>query len=378
MGGAEEFTDKVSGYFETMFTEEEQAAMKAEQARRKVSVAFSEMNSVVSDLNWTVPTTRKEFVGLVNSLDLTTDNGRSLFAALMDISDEFDTVQTQMEKVAQAAKELATAQNELNDSLSVRSLRLSGNDSVADLLEKVLSAESEIADAREQGLNVTRLERIAYDEIVKYVNDEYLQSVSNYNDALDNFNSTLVENAKKVQTEWQNSAKAYEVIADSLKQTRLSLLTGNLSSGSLEDRLRESKTQLWTMYGSGMRGDQDSLKGLSSAANSYLQLAQQYYASSPAYAVEYDTVIGMLQSAEGKATSQIDYAQRQADLQQKTIDALQKSDEERTKENAALLKENVAQTQALMEGFRQMVALLAKSGGNLEQIESVLVQKAAA
>jgi tape measure domain-containing protein len=378
MGGSEDFTDKITGYFETMFTEDEQAAMKAEQAQRQVSVAFNEMNASINSLGWSIPTTRQEFVGLVNGLDLTTENGRALFAALMDIAPAFDTVQTQMEDLAAKAAELAIAQEQLNDSLAVRALRLGGNNSMADLLDAVISAENDIKAAREQGLDVTLLEKITYDELVKSINDKYLTATDSYSAALNSLNNVLVEGARTTLAEWQKSAQTYETIADSLKKSRLALMTGNLSSGSLEDRLRESKTQLWGMYGNGMRGDQESLQGLSTAVNSYLQLAQQYYASSPGYAVEYDTVMGMLQSAEGKATSQVNYAQRQADLQQQIIDKMTKSDEEQKKDRAEQLKENVAQTQALMEGFKQMIALLSQSGGSLETIESVLIQKAAA
>ena len=378
MGGAEDFADKMDEYFETMFTEEEQNAMKAAQAQQQLTAAFNEMNSVVQGLNWTVPTTRSGFVNLANSLDLSTDNGRALFAALMDVVPQFGIIMDQMDELAEKAVELARAQDELNDSLAVRALNLGGKGSMADLLSDVIAAEDEIRDAREQGLDVTLLEKIAYEELAKSINDKYLTAADNYDAALSKLNESIASNAKTLLNEWKNSAKAYEDIANNLKQARLNLMTGNLSSGSLEDRVRESKSQLWNMYGEGMRGDQNSLKGLSSAVNSYLQLAQQYYASSPGYAAEYDTVMGMLQSAEGKAASQIDYAQRQAELQQKTIDQLQKSDEARAKESAEQLREQVAQTRALMEGFTQMIAILGKSGGNLEQIESILVQKAAA
>ena len=378
MGGSKDFTDKVKTYFESMFTEDEQKAMQAAQAQRQLTVAFNEMNAAVSGLGWTVPSTRQGFVGLVNGLDLTTDTGRALFAALMDVAPALDTVQTQLEETADAANELAKAQDELNDSLAVRALQLAGKDSMAELLNKVLSAESEILSAREQGLDVTKLQKIAYAELTKYLGDEYTTAADNYTSALESLNSFLVESARTVLSEWQSSAKTYEDIAASLKQTRQSLMIGDLASGSMEDRLREAKSQLWQYYGAGMSGDTDALKAMSNAANSYLSLARQYYASSPAYAVEYDTVLGMLSAAESKSTAQVDYAQRQVELQQQIIDKLQKSDEERKKEQEAQLREQVAQTQALLEGFRQLIALANSSGGSLENIESLLEREAAA
>jgi len=86
MGGAEAFTDAVDTYFTSMFTDEEQAAAKAAQAARQVSVVFAEMGV-------DAPDSKAGFRGLVNSLDVTTEAGAQTFAALMNISEAFALVQ---------------------------------------------------------------------------------------------------------------------------------------------------------------------------------------------------------------------------------------------------------------------------------------------
>jgi tape measure domain-containing protein len=99
MGGADKFNEAIDTYFTSMFTESEQKAMKAAQATRQVSVAFAEMDRAV-------PKTRTDFIGLVNSLDVTTEAGASTFAALMSVSEAFALM---TESAATASEEMRTA-----------------------------------------------------------------------------------------------------------------------------------------------------------------------------------------------------------------------------------------------------------------------------
>jgi len=98
-GGLEEMEDRVNDYFTSMFTESEQKAMKAATASRQVNTAFSEMGI-------SVPKTNREFITLVDSLDVTTERGASLYVALMNIAPAFATV---TEAATEAAEKLSTA-----------------------------------------------------------------------------------------------------------------------------------------------------------------------------------------------------------------------------------------------------------------------------
>ncbi len=90
-GGLDKMQSATDKYFEAMFTDGEQEALKAAQAQRQVNVAFSEMGVAV-------PPTREAFRSLVNSLDVSTQSGAALFKALMDIAPAFDTFVSQVEK----------------------------------------------------------------------------------------------------------------------------------------------------------------------------------------------------------------------------------------------------------------------------------------
>ncbi|MBC7963801.1 MAG: tape measure protein [Steroidobacteraceae bacterium] len=99
MGGAEEFTSKIDTYFTSMFSDEEQAAQKAVQAARQVNTAFAEMGI-------DAPSDKAGFRGLVNSLDVTTASGAQTFAALMDVSEAFGSVQDYAQKAKESMDEL--------------------------------------------------------------------------------------------------------------------------------------------------------------------------------------------------------------------------------------------------------------------------------
>lgn len=126
-GGMEEFSEAVDTYFTSMFDDEQQAAMKAAQASRQVRSAFDEMGIGV-------PGSKSGFVGLVNSLDITTESGAKTFAALMDISEAFATVQDHAKEASDAMDDL------LKDSLTYSTdLLTKAMDTAAENLKAALS-----------------------------------------------------------------------------------------------------------------------------------------------------------------------------------------------------------------------------------------------
>ena len=130
MGGLENLQDSVATYFESMFSEEEQDRRRAAAAAREVSVKFDEMNRAFAGMNLTVPTTKEGFISLVDSLDLSTERGRSLFASLMDISEAFALNQDYLAEMAEQQRESAR-------DLESRYLRATGKGTMADLLDQI-------------------------------------------------------------------------------------------------------------------------------------------------------------------------------------------------------------------------------------------------
>ena len=142
-GGLDKLQSAVATYQKAMFTDTEQAAMKAKGAGLQVTAAFAEMGVAV-------PVTKDAFKSLVNSLDLTTDRGRALFAALMNVSDSFATV------IDQATK-LAKTLSDSKQDLAVRTLNANGNTAQGSLQKLAFDQEQERLDYTAKGLDLTQL-----------------------------------------------------------------------------------------------------------------------------------------------------------------------------------------------------------------------------
>ena len=138
-GSADAFDKAINTYFTAMFTDFEQYGLKAAQALRQVNTAFGEMDI-------SVPTTRAEFVDLVDSLDTSTESGAALFAALMNISTAFGTVQDQID-----------AQTSQTQDLTTRVLTAMGYSTESDLYALKIQQQKELTEATQKGLDVTAL-----------------------------------------------------------------------------------------------------------------------------------------------------------------------------------------------------------------------------
>ncbi len=81
-GGLQSLSQGVQFYYENFFTEEERKLREREAAQKQVNAVFEEFGVAV-------PRTRDEFRSLVSGLDVTTERGARLFAALMRIAPAF-------------------------------------------------------------------------------------------------------------------------------------------------------------------------------------------------------------------------------------------------------------------------------------------------
>lgn len=234
MGGADKASDKIANYFEEMFTEQEQDALKQAQLARQMSVAFREMGV-------TLPETRSEFISLVNSLDLTTERGRALFASLMEVSGGFAELQELEEKRLEAVKEAT-------EDLLVRYLRALNQNGIADLTETFIAQQKELKEWADQGFDTTKLIK--------------LQAL-----------------------EW---TAALNQVKSGITDTIAEIKGGDLSTMSPEAKYRS----LGVRFASEM--DPEKLQSL---ATEFLESSRQYNASSEAYVSDYNEVLRKLEAS---------------------------------------------------------------------------------
>ena len=114
-GGLDAFTQKTTFVFENFLTESEKTA-------RGLQIATENMAAFEAQTGITLPETHAQFMALLDAQDLTTAEGRNLYAALLDVADEFVTVNgvaldaaAAVEDTAAAIEDVADAQVGLED-----------------------------------------------------------------------------------------------------------------------------------------------------------------------------------------------------------------------------------------------------------------------
>jgi hypothetical protein len=291
MGGADKFNTAIDNYFTSMFTDNEQKAMKAAQASKQVSVAFAEMNkSFVNDASVSIPKTKDEFKSLVDSMttdfgNVTTmytdskgnlvtasDRAASLFAALMDISTAFATVQDQIKAVNDATKKFT-------DDLAVRAAKISGIDTT--LMELRITQEAELKKAIEDGMDVQAL-RIVQE-------GEWAAAVAAATGVV---SKSLKDIASAAKDAAMNMVDAQIAIANSMK----TIMTGPLANLSPEAAYNQAQAQFASLQG---KTDLASLKALPDAANALLTASKTYNASGQAYQTDLANVLSAMNSSIG-------------------------------------------------------------------------------
>ncbi|MDZ7903107.1 MAG: tape measure protein [Rheinheimera sp.] len=102
MGGIEQFQSATSAYFSEFYSDAEQQAYLA----KMLSAQFA-------SLGVAMPTTREQFKSLVAGLDLTTESGQKMFAALMAMVEGLDQFYDAAEDAKKAAEDAAKAEQAL-------------------------------------------------------------------------------------------------------------------------------------------------------------------------------------------------------------------------------------------------------------------------
>jgi phage-related minor tail protein len=115
-GGLDAFQSAISDYYNTFYTEAERNA----QTTKELGTAFA-------GLGKSMPTTLTGFRDLVNAQDLTTQAGRSTYAALISLAPAFAEVTNAADDAAQAIVDAAKAVSDQRDNLQQQLDQAQGN-----------------------------------------------------------------------------------------------------------------------------------------------------------------------------------------------------------------------------------------------------------
>ena len=319
MGGTEDFTEAMDGYFSSMFTEAEQEAAKAAEANRQVNLSFLDMASTLEQIGSSsgVPKTREEFRNLVNSLDVTTDSGARLFASLIDVSEAFGTV-------ADAAD---AAADKMRD-LSVRSLQAQGNDAQADLLQFNIDAQQELVDAIQSNMSDAYIARLVY---VHGLERAALLQTSGFADDL----KTAFDNEKTRLTDLYNTELATLNERLTATKTLVSTLTGYINKLATARKNMVLADAVWqrNQYSSAQSllaavlvqargGDLSGIEGLDDTLNILTKQGADAYANSTDYQRDFWQTSNSISELESIAGYQLTDAEKAVALAEEQISLL--------------------------------------------------------
>ena len=110
-GGLDKLASKTQAFYQAYYSSSEQQQLAAKQAQQVLVTGFA-------DIGQSIPASRAAFRGLVEAQDLSTEAGRKLWNSLLDLSDEFDTVQKLADAAAESTKAATQSQASLFDSFA--------------------------------------------------------------------------------------------------------------------------------------------------------------------------------------------------------------------------------------------------------------------
>jgi len=136
-GGIEKFTEQTGYYYEAFYSEQEKTAKTTET----LTAAFAK-------INLSLPSTRQEFVSIIDSLDLTTEKGRETFAMLMMLAPAFASISESIKSIDVIAEEMRQA--------TIEAAQTASNTALV-ILEQAIGKQKEAAqiarDAAQEQVN---------------------------------------------------------------------------------------------------------------------------------------------------------------------------------------------------------------------------------
>lgn len=313
-GGLQQTSQAMDTFYKNFYTADEQRA----NSIRQVDNAFK-------SLGLTMPETREQFRQLVEAQDLTTAEGRLLFAALMQIAPAFAAVTDPIEDVAQKLKDLAEAARQAMNSIasSLDQMRGNGAASTFQAQLRLGSAMSAVTAAMPWITSWDQLATIQIDDAAQYsdANKILIAEAISAGAALGQLVKTAEDAAKALKD---------KVIADAFSALRRAV-----------DAEKDRLTKIYNDQAKVLNDNISKLRGLSDALGSTLDsirpmsrgAAQAQLTSALLLAKTggifptADELSGALRAvsepSQGLFSSFVDYARDQA-YTANTIDALKK------------------------------------------------------
>lgn len=340
-GGIEAFSSNLSTYYQLFYSEAERTAHLQEQ-----------LTGTLAELGYELPRTHAGFRGIIESLDLSTAAGQEAYATLIGVAGAFDQLVTSLDGVGETLDTAFADQLEIVRSLSAETNRLLGlrnrAGSTLDQIDRALGRTGIFAAAREAELSAA-LATASYEQQVQLVSELTPMVLDRIQAEMD---------AAQTLRDFSRST------ADYLK----SLVLGDLSPLTMGERLGEAARQYADLLAKAQAGDTDAMNQLQGAADAYLQLARDYYASSDAYTAIFGYVTSSLESMGVQAETD---AQRALSVNESSLAELESLRAVAERAYGALDRQYTTSLQALQSETALLTSIGADTG-RLHDIAGIL------
>lgn len=337
-GGIDKFVQQVTDFNKNFLTDAERLAPVQEAVQKQLQ-----------SLGYSGVTTREQFKNIVEGLDLTTTSGQQTYQALMDIANSFAEVYPMVQKSMSAedfrqaqlkdeidiqkalGNQYAALQMQRNEELYQLSLYPPAQASVLIANRKILYALQDQTAVYNQQVEILKaegktaesvalqrqLELMAMDDRLR-PGQEYIWALQDENDIIDKLTQARQNEADALNST-MSSLDGYINTLNGYKQ---SLSLGSNSILTNEQKYQAAKDNFDRLLSvangtattdAEKAAQADAVNQLSSAADSFLQLSQEMFASSDQYATDYNAVMQSLDATTGNFTDQKSTAQQQLD-----------------------------------------------------------------
>lgn len=327
-GGADNAAAMMASFYQNYYSEAERAAWLTEQ-----------LTAQFAELGYTLPRSREEMRDLVQANLALGEAGAQTVASLLSMEAALSTLLPAFDAVTDAfgaqldgLKALATETNRL---LGLRNRA----GTALDRIDRALGGVGGFGVAREAELWAA-LAAGSYEQQI-----ELASELTNI--VLDRYQSEI------------EAAERLRDIGRSLRDYVQSLLISDLSPLTMGEQLAEAARQYNDLLGRAQGGDQDAMGRLQGAADAYLQLARDYYASSDAYTKVFGYVTGSLDALGVQAETD---AQRQLGISESTLAELESLRSVAERAYGALDRQYAQSLQALQAETALLTSIGADTG----------------
>jgi tape measure domain-containing protein len=303
-GSIKDFSSQFQDYFSAFYTKTEQVA----DAKRRLDAVFTDSGNL--------PASREAYRDLARAQDLSTIAGRQLYFQLIDLAgaaDEYYSAQEDLAKNAESGlRNLAglapTLRSEIyNLNLSLIDARANWHAAGLDLTEMSRLTGMAFAELKTKILSpftsardeiATSLASITGKPLPVGDINAMIDALKTMTDPTQAINQTA-KIQKALKNRYDNEVSLITKVRQSfgsIKEFLDSLLLGNLSVLSPEEKLKEAHRQYQETLVQAQSGNTDALNKITGVAQSYITVAREFYASDANYAQVVDTVQTSLQA----------------------------------------------------------------------------------